>query len=251
MQQQRRSSAALFAAAAFGGDWGAGSGRAVARLHRRPLSRAHAGAARAGAELSRGAGTLLPAVRSGHWCLSDPPRQPGSGGAAAVECLTTHAQHRSRPASIGGTGPQGVYDGRGPITRQEAAAQAGGGRAQRVRPLSRASSSVFARPQQASSAFASSTAPTTTLGDPEVHAVRTRFLHHRLPTVRASVRHLLFPTRPPIVCCCSSSGAAVQRYSQQRHLGGIGAPAAAEQPLAIAGALCRARTRVRRARKLS
>ena len=69
------------------------------------LSRAHAGAARAGAELSRGAGTLLPAVRSGHWCLSSPPRQPGSGGAAAVECLTTHAQHRSRPASIGGTGP--------------------------------------------------------------------------------------------------------------------------------------------------
>ena len=42
------------------------------------LSRAHAGAARAGAELSRGAGTLLPAVRSGHWCLSSPPRQPGA-----------------------------------------------------------------------------------------------------------------------------------------------------------------------------
>jgi len=63
--------------------------------------------------------------------------------------------------------------------------------------------------------------------------------------------HLFFPTRPPTVHCCSSSGAAVQRYSQQRHLGGIGAPAAAEQPLAIAGALCRARTRVRRARKLS
>ena len=67
LQQQRRSSAALFAAAAIGGDWGAGGGRAAARLHRRPLSRAHAGAARAGAELSRGAGTLLPAVRSGHW----------------------------------------------------------------------------------------------------------------------------------------------------------------------------------------
>ena len=42
---------------------------------------------------------------AGHWCHPSPPRQPGSGGAAAVECLTTHAQHRSRPASIGGTGP--------------------------------------------------------------------------------------------------------------------------------------------------
>ena len=88
-----------------GGDWGAGSGRAVARLHRRLLSRAHAGAARAGAELSRGAGTLLPAVRSGHWCLSDPPRQPGSGGAAAVECLN-HPRPTPEPPSLDrGYGP--------------------------------------------------------------------------------------------------------------------------------------------------
>ena len=103
LQQQRRSSAALFAAAAFGGDWGAGSGRAVARLHRRLLSRAHAGAARAGAELSRGAGTLLPAVRSGHWCLSSPPRQPGSGGAAAVEWLIHPRPTPAPPAAKGGT----------------------------------------------------------------------------------------------------------------------------------------------------
>ena len=84
---------------------------------------------------------------------------------------------------------------------------------------------------------------------------RLPFAHPSSPstdrTRKRASPHLFFPTRPPIVHCCSSSGAAVQRYSQQRHLGGIGAPAAAEQPLAIAGALCRARTRVRRARKLS
>ena len=80
----------------IGGDWGAGGGRAAARLHRRPLSRAHAGAARAGAELSRGAGALPPAVRSGHWRLSSPPRQPGSSGAAAVGWVI---QPRPTPAS--------------------------------------------------------------------------------------------------------------------------------------------------------
>ena len=41
------------------------------------------------------------------------------------------------------------------------------------------------------------------------------------------------------------------RFSQQRHLGGIGAPAAAEQSLAYTGAFCRARTRVRREQELS
>ena len=58
-------------------------------------------------------------------------------------------------------------------------------------------------------------------------------------------------SQKPGACSSLSSGAAVQRYSQQRHLGGIGAPAAAEQPLAYTGALCRARTRVRREQELS
>ena len=87
-----------------------------------------------------------------------------------------------------------------------------------------------------------------------VHAVRARILHRQLPTVRASVRHPFIFSHPPthlIVGCCSSSGAAVQRFSQQRHLGGIGAPAAAEQSLAYTGAFCRARTRVRREQELS
>ena len=66
---------------------------------------------------------------------------------------------------------------------------------------------------------------------------------------RASPNYFFPPAHP--FGCCSSSGAAVQRFSQQRHLGGIGAPAAAEQSLAYTGAFCRARTRVRREQELS
>ena len=174
-----------------GGDWGAGSGRAVARLHRRPLSRAHAGAARAGAELSRGAGTLLPAVRSGHWCLSSPPRQPGSGGAAAVECLIHPRPTPAPPASIGGHRPAGRLRCQWACLPAEAAAQAGGRRAQRVRPLSRASNSVCDIDcSKRLDVHDSDTAPTTTQADPEVGVYRSRIHLHRVPTVRASVLQL-------------------------------------------------------------
>ena len=185
----------------IGGDWGTGGGRAAARLHRRPLSRAHAGAARAGAELSRGAGTLLPAVRSGHWCLSSPPRQPGSGGAAAVECLT-HPRPTPEPPSLDrGHGPAGHLRWQWACLPAEAAAQASGRRAQRARPLSRASNSVCdVDCSKRLDVHDSDTAPTTTQADPEVGVYRSRILLHRVPTVRASVRHPFFvPTHPPFV----------------------------------------------------
>ena len=219
------------------------------------MSRAHAGAARAGAELSRGAGTLLPAVRSGHWCPSSPPRQPGSGGAAAVECLN-HPRPTPEPPSLDrGYGPAGRL--RWPWAFHPAGGGGAGWRGART------ASAPFVASEQLS--FCKTAASKQRLrqfysANDDVRrprGPRRPYAHPSSPTIytgRARKRaSFIFCSHPPtlFVGCCSSSGAAVKRYSQQRHLGGIGAPAAAEQPLAIAGAVCRARTRVRRARKLS